>query len=378
MKQLIIKTDDSRNRKLDEINQLSPGRLYIWGDGFYSRSIREYFRQNGYSGEISVIIDDEYYNSKESDAFSFSDYLKCGDKRIPVVFGFYNYPEIQKKKAMWHDIIPHMYDFHFAVINGKILPWNISIAKAKENAYRRSYELLSDGRSRNVMQRYLNAAIAGEFHELFSECYEERAYFNRITEGIKIDTLIDCGAFDGDSIHDFVLAHQEYRRIVAIEPDPLNVQKLYERESRESIRDLNVVQKGLGEKAGKLRFSVNGDSNSFLNDEGEEIIDITTLDDITGEQDLGTIFLKMDIEGSELDALYGAKRLIQERHPAMAICVYHKEGDLIEIPQYIHELVGAGVYDYFLGFHGLDLAELVFYAVSRETGEWHKIRRDVW
>ena len=365
MKQLIIRTGDSRIKKLDEISQISPGKLYIWGGGFYSRSIEEYFRKNGYLGEISVIVDDEYYNSKESDALSVSEYLKCGDKRIPVVFGFCNYLEIQKKKTLWHDTIPHMYDFHLAVINGKILAWDVQVAKANENAYRRSYGLLSDDRSRNVMQRYLDAAIAGEFHMLFSECYEEPAYFNRITEGMKIDTLIDCGAFDGDSVHDFVLSHQEYSRIIAIEPDPLNVKKIYEREARESIRGLSVVQKGLGDRAGKMHFFMNGDSNSFINDEGDEEIEITTLDDITAERDLGEVFLKMDIEGSEFSALHGAKRLIQERHPAMAICVYHKEDDLIEIPQYIHGLVGAGVYDYYLGFHGLDLAELVFYVVPR-------------
>ncbi len=73
----------------------------------------------------------------------------------------------------------------------------------------------------------------------------------------------------------------------------------------------------------------------------------------------------MDIEGSELDALHGAEKLIREYNPVMAICVYHKEEDLITIPQFINGLVGAGVYNYYLGFHGLDLAELVFYAVPK-------------
>ena len=71
----------------------------------------------------------------------------------------------------------------------------------------------------------------------------------------------------------------------------------------------------------------------------------------------------MDIEGSELDALKGARNTISTKHPTLAICVYHKEQDLIQIPQFINSLVDDGVYKYYLRFHGLDLAELVFYAI---------------
>ena len=77
----------------------------------------------------------------------------------------------------------------------------------------------------------------------------------------------------------------------------------------------------------------------------------------------------MDIEGSELAALRGAEKLIREKHPILAICVYHKERDLIEIPQFIHSLVGKEVYRYYLGFHGLGLAELCFYAIPEAPCE---------
>lgn len=74
----------------------------------------------------------------------------------------------------------------------------------------------------------------------------------------------------------------------------------------------------------------------------------------------------MDIEGAEMDALQGASTTIVKKHPALAICVYHKEHDLIDIPQYIDKLVGNGIYDYYLRFHGVYLAELVFYAVPKK------------
>ena len=43
----------------------------------------------------------------------------------------------------------------------------------------------------------------------------------------------------------------------------------------------------------------------------------------------------MDIEGSELAAIEGAKEIIKEYHPTMAISVYHKKYDFWKIPQQI-------------------------------------------
>lgn len=46
-------------------------------------------------------------------------------------------------------------------------------------------------------------------------------------------------------------------------------------------------------------------------------------------------YIKKDIEGSELEALKGAKRIIKEQHPKLAICVYHKLEDIWTLPELI-------------------------------------------
>ncbi len=365
---LIIQTKDARIEALKEIRHLNPDKLYIWGDGVYGQSIREYIRTvGGYTGTMIAIVDDVFYHSGKPDTLSFSEYLKLNDRETPVVFGIYNYPVVQQKRAEWNAVIHHLFDFHLTYVNGRTLLWNGSAAKSRENEYRKTYDLLGDDHSRHVMQLYLNTATAGEFRKLFTECYEAPAYFNRYTERLNIDTLIDCGAFDGDSIHDFTSAHPEYRRIIAIEPDPQNVHRLREREKQEGIHSLAVIPKGLGAQRGMLRFRANGASNSFLNEEGDMEVEITTLDGILAETEgeVGQILLKMDIEGAELDALHGAEKLLREKKPAMAISVYHRETDLIDLPRFIHDTVGESAYDYYLGFHGLDLAELVLYAIPR-------------
>ena len=364
---LSIHTTDKRLKMLQEIRDINPETIYIWGNGTYSREIKKYLNDvGGILCRYINIVDDDFFRPDDQDVISFSHFRELEDRNSPIVFGFYNYPVVCEKKKQWLSSYPHMYDFHFAVINGQRLLWNPIETKAKEMEYRKTYELLKDDKSRNVMQCYLNAATTGEFEMLFSECYEEHSYFNSITSDLIIDMLIDCGAYDGDSIHDFIKMFPNYCKIIAFEPDRVNLQKLAARKKKEKIRNLTVVDKGVGLRKETLYFHSTGKSNSFLDETGDSEIQITPLDEFCN-QCMGTIMVKMDIEGAELAALQGAEKLIREKHPILTICVYHREEDLIEIPQYIHKIAGEGIYDYYLRFHGLDLAELVFYAIPRAS-----------
>ena len=48
-------------------------------------------------------------------------------------------------------------------------------------------------------------------------------------------------------------------------------------------------------------------------------------------------FIKMDIEGMELQALKGAKSLLEENDIQLAVCVYHNKDDNTNISQWLHE-----------------------------------------
>ncbi len=60
------------------------------------------------------------------------------------------------------------------------------------------------------------------------------------------------------------------------------------------------------------------------------------LDDFLDEK---ISFIKMDIEGAELLALKGARLCIRKYKPKLAICLYHKALDFLEITNYVKELV---------------------------------------
>jgi hypothetical protein len=68
----------------------------------------------------------------------------------------------------------------------------------------------------------------------------------------------------------------------------------------------------------------------------------------------------MDIEGSELDALRGAAKIIRTQKPTLAICVYHKFEENWEIPEFIWSLNPE--YQLFMRHYGEGLGETVLYA----------------
>ena len=69
-------------------------------------------------------------------------------------------------------------------------------------------------------------------------------------------------------------------------------------------------------------------------------MELTTIDDFVREKNIPKVdFIKMDIEGAELDALKGAINTIKTFKPKLAICIYHKPEHFYEIPTFIKSIV---------------------------------------
>lgn len=88
-------------------------------------------------------------------------------------------------------------------------------------------------------------------------------------------------------------------------------------------------------------------------------VPVDSLDHLLGDERV--TYIKMDIEGAELNALKGGANIIEKYKPKLAISLYHKAEDIYEIPLYLKSLVPE--YKFYIR-HYTDLwEETVLYAV---------------
>lgn len=243
--------------------------------------------------------------------------------------------------------------------------------------FQAAYDLLEDELSKKIFVAHLNSKISALSDEISRFCQESPyGYDFDLMHLGENEIFVDCGAFDGDTIEEFVqYTKNRFDRIYAFEPDRNNADRL---RNKIDVKNVFVIEKGTGKEKGMARFYA--DASLFSNfvdsaiwgdetrrdlyGDSEEYIEvpITTLDDEL--MDVPVSVIKMDIEGSELEALMGAEKIIRRYHPKLAVCVYHKQEDLFAIIHYIHTFDETGTrYKYYLRHHSDDVTETVLYAL---------------
>lgn len=173
------------------------------------------------------------------------------------------------------------------------------------------------------------------------------------------EVFIDCGAYDGDTMKEFIkISKGNYHSIVCFEP----VEEYHARlKKRGQNKRVTAIRAGVYKCSTTLQFNAEGGKGSSITKAVEHTVSIPVcaIDDVP-ECNHAT-FIKMDVEGSELDALYGAKQTILQNKPKLAICIYHKHRDFIEIPKWIHALVPE--YQLYVRHHAFSVNETVLYAI---------------
>lgn len=152
-------------------------------------------------------------------------------------------------------------------------------------------------------------------------------------------TFVDAGAYTGDSLLSaaFIFGLR-LRRIYAFEPVSRHYELLKRIVKNSAVRDKTVcLNSALGADDGEAKISYAGEG-SQISASGSERITVKSLD-IFNPNIQGSLFIKMDIEGYEMDALKGAAETIKTHRPEMAVCVYHKALDAWTLPSYLKTLV---------------------------------------
>lgn len=194
-------------------------------------------------------------------------------------------------------------------------------------------------------------------------CSLEDEYFSVYPSGKDVsfslghdEVFCDVGAHVGSTIRKLLAAtHWRYTHIHAFEPDAGNYASLTAGlfSTMSNFTPRNIA---LSDVAGIVGFAETGTMGSRLDAHGNVKVHASTLD---AEVPHAT-FIKMDVEGHETRILRGARRLITESKPRLAITGYHYADDLLDIAALVHEYEPA--YRFRLRHHSFYYYDTILYA----------------
>lgn len=240
---------------------------------------------------------------------------------------------------------------------------DVYLMSSHRNDIERVYRMLADDPSREVFLRILEFRLLDDSITVPTmtqeKQYFEDGFFANRPDGV----FIDCGAFDGISLRTFLQeTKHSFQGYYGFEPDESNFQKLSDYVAglpKECRRKIKLSKAGVySHDQGVNLYSLHG-PGSFVADIGKDRIKTVTIDEALGEE--RATYIKMNIEGSEIEALKGAEQTIRRDKPQLAIAGYHKTWDFWEIPLMIKDY--REDYELYLRSY-MNHISFVYYAVS--------------
>jgi FkbM family methyltransferase len=221
-----------------------------------------------------------------------------------------------------------------------------------------AYDLLADERSRSCFEKSLQYRMMGDLDLLPEKvdspyCPADIAFIDGLV------TLIDGGAYDGDTLRALIDASVELKSVIAFEPDPVNFERLVAELAQHMNIEGIALPLALGRETEMLRFHAEGARSSAIDESGDVTVQCVALDDVL--QGFAPTHVKLDIEGQEPRALVGMEHLLSSVRPRLAVCAYHSPDHLWTILLQLSSLELG--YRFYLRCHGHQCFETILYAI---------------
>ena len=201
------------------------------------------------------------------------------------------------------------------------------------------YSRLADETSRSCYENYINYKLTGDISYLEkaeSDPDDEFGLLNGLSEGC----FVDLGAYYGDTLIRYLNKFPCLTKAVAVEPERHSFKKL--KECAEALgSDITCINALIGSRTGTEQVSASrGRGTRALPASNVELkktidIDVVTVDSLSLDN---VSFIKFDVEGSEAEAIEGAKETIKKCRPVMKIACYHRSDDVFAIVQKVLEI----------------------------------------
>ena len=322
----------------------------LYGAGVYAGVVEEYLMQHGME-VAGKFVDDQ--SIRKDDVATFQE-LSKRFANFNIVIAIADHRRARRTIMEKLDCNNVHGIFHFVLSPHYHDTIDLTFVHKHQERIQTVHTYLGDEFSKKTL---VKTNVSGDDQYLF-EVLDQNQYFPDVVTIDSSEIFVDGGAYTGDTLAEFMLRSKEkYCKYYALEPDTTNMQTLKTLVSNMGWKNVVAINKGLWSKEGEMSFFEDGNStDSRLVVSGSRKVFLQTIDSACSDAS----FIKMDIEGSELEALKGARHTILKNQPKLAICVYHKPEDLWEIPYFVKSLVPE--YKLYLRQHRTICTELVLYA----------------
>ena len=201
-----------------------------------------------------------------------------------------------------------------------------------------TYRSLADEESKNVYAAVLNYKLSGKMSYLLG-AYTEKSDMYSLISGRKIKTVVDAGAYNGDTAKEAIEYFSGVERIYAIEPDKRNFKKLLSFAEGAEV-EIIPINAAVWSESKNGSFIESGNRNSSVSSTAsyEHRVDdtpLTTIDCL----DINPEYIKYDVEGAEYEALIGSLETIKKSKPILLVSLYHKSRDIFFLPEWLAQNV---------------------------------------
>lgn len=216
------------------------------------------------------------------------------------------------------------------------------VAGAMQSVFDRAEEYLElldaleDISSKELLSRWVLYRLYQDISLFRGLQKSSRPYFDPpLVVLTETDVFVDAGGYDGDTLSDFLrMTNGAFLEYHFFEPEAKVLAKAKSAFGQDPR--IHFYQKGLSNQSTVEYYddACTDMPELMRSDTGTLSVETCALDDLR----LSPTFIKMDIEGAELGALDGARETIHRCKPALAICVYHRPNDPLEIYAKLNQL----------------------------------------
>ncbi len=319
-----------------------PLALYGTGDG--ADKIIAVLENHGLKDLIAAVFaSDGFVRDRSFHGFRVLSYDECcrtvpGDFIVLVCFGS-SRPEvlsqvdkIASERELYVPDVP---------VYGNTL-FSRSFYEANKKSMEEIFSLLSDDISRNCYKEYINYKLSGKL-SLLKKCEsgpeDETALLKNVREGC----YIDLGAYYGDTLKYYLDRYPFLKKAVAVEPESHSFRKLQTcAEELESMGfNITCINALAGGRTGTELVSASRVRGTRALPNSNAVLKKVRETQVITVDSLGTdnvSFIKFDVEGSELEALEGARKTILRDRPVMKTACYHRSEDVFTLVKKVLEI----------------------------------------